>query len=144
MSEPISNMLSKVYFTALPTPVADMVAADLLDGINEVTVTVTSDTTPKNYYGGGGWSSSALTLRKFSGSLGGHRFEGSTSQGLLKQHFMSGADGYLTIITNEAGTPGKKGVRYAVKITSFDETGPSTDVRKLSCAFDGQGAPLDV
>ncbi|RJS19559.1 hypothetical protein DRW03_21240 [Corallococcus sp. H22C18031201] len=142
MAEPTTMYGHKAYFTA--TVSTTLAAADLLDGIQEATVPMSADTVDMNYLGGDGFKSSVVTMRSYSINLTGHRIKTCVAQTLLRTHFLSGAVGYLTIIEEPGSPPGSQGLRFPVRVTSFEEGGVSTDVAKLSCTLVGQGAPVAV
>ncbi|NBD09272.1 phage tail tube protein [Corallococcus silvisoli] len=145
MSEPTIIQAQDAYFTTT-VPSGALSEADRLDGLSELSIPLTADTVDKNYMGSAeaGWKTSATTMRSFTGTITGHRLKDNAAQNRLETHFLSGLDGYLTVITDAEATAGGQGTRYRVKVTSFETGGAMTDVEPLKVSLTGQGAPVKV
>ncbi|RKH03650.1 phage tail tube protein [Corallococcus carmarthensis] len=149
--EPEVLYAQRIHFTATPT--ATLVnledgtveaPATELDGISECSVATAVDSVDANYFGSDGFKRNLATLRGLTLNVSGHRIKGNAAQDLMETHMLSGQVGYLHVIKDEDATAGQRGVRYAVRVMSFDSGGPSSDVDKLTCSLTGQGAPVKV
>ncbi|RKG99202.1 phage tail tube protein [Corallococcus carmarthensis] len=149
--EPDVLYAQRIHFT--PSPTTTLVTledgtveapATELDGISECSVATAVDSVDTNYFGSDGFKRNAATLRGLTLNVSGHRIKGNAAQDLMETHMLSGQVGYLHVIKDEAATAGQRGVRYVVRIMSFDSGGPSSDVNKLTCSLTGQGAPVKV
>jgi hypothetical protein len=151
MGEPEVLYGHRIHFTATPTTTlvpmeagTSETPATELDGISECSVSTAIDSVDMNYFGGDGYKRNAATLRGLTLNISGHRITGNAAQDLMEEHMLSGAAGYLHVIKDGTATAGQRGVRYAVRIMSFDSGGPSSDVDKLTASLTGQGAPVKV
>ncbi|NNB96689.1 hypothetical protein HI113_22585 [Corallococcus exiguus] len=149
--EPEVLYAQRIHFTA--TAAATLVTleegtveapATELDGISECTTATAVDSVDTNYFGSDGFKRNAATLRGLTLNVSGHRIKDNAAQDLMETHMLSGQVGYLHVITDEDATAGQRGKRYAVKVMSFDDGGPSSDVNKLTVSLTGQGAPVKV
>ncbi|NTX59564.1 hypothetical protein HUA74_02705 [Myxococcus sp. CA051A] len=117
--------------------------ANRLDGISEAPVNMSADTVDGNYLGGDGWKRTAVTLKGFEIPLSGHLMVGSATHALLKTLFDTSATGYLAIVKDAEADPGAVGVRYPVKVSSYEEGRSASDVLTISATLVGQGKPVD-
>ncbi|TQF13750.1 hypothetical protein FJV41_22145 [Myxococcus llanfairpwllgwyngyllgogerychwyrndrobwllllantysiliogogogochensis] len=141
MAETTAAYIDSLHLTA--TAATAPAEANRLDGFSEAPVSMTSDTVEGNYLGGGGWKRSIPTLKGFEISLSGHYFPADVSHQLLKSLFLSGATGYFSIVKDIAGAPGAVGVRYPIKVSSWEEGRTAADVLTIATTLVGQGAPVE-
>lgn len=125
--------------TTLPT------SADVLNGVAEAPVNISSDSTDANYLGGGGWKYSVPIMKSFTIPLSMHRFSGDAVQERLLTAAANGTRVYFWLLTALTGTPGTElGTRYECTVTSNETSGTPTDLKTVSLTLTGQGAPFTV
>ncbi|MBN9687122.1 MULTISPECIES: phage tail tube protein [unclassified Corallococcus] len=142
MAEPQVLYAQNLHFAS--TSAAVLGPTTLLDGVSECSVSTAIDSVDANYYGSDGYKKNLTTLRGITISVSGHRHRGNAAQDLMESLVATGVVGYLTIIRDAAAEEGEQGLRYAVRVMSFDSGGPSSDVDKLTVSLTGQGAPVPV
>ncbi|AFE05568.1 hypothetical protein COCOR_04017 [Corallococcus coralloides DSM 2259] len=142
MAEPQVLYAQNIHFAA--TAAGVLGPTTLLDGVTECSVSTSIDSIDANYFGSDGYKKNVTTLRGISINVSGHRHRGNAAQDLMESLVATGAVGYLTIIRDAAAEEGEQGLRYAVRVMSFDSGGPSSDVDKLTVSLTGQGAPVPV
>lgn len=142
MADPQVLYAQNLHFAS--TAAAVLGPTTKLEGISECSVSTSIDSVDANYFGGDGYKKNLTTLRGITISVSGHRHRGNAAQDLMESLVATGEVGYLTIVKDAAADEGEQGVRYAVRVMSFDSGGPSSDVDKLTVSLNGQGAPVNV